>query len=48
MIAEKKVTHNGTIFTVKNISPDMEVKEKSLLLQNISDDLKRAFNRMNR
>ena len=33
-------------FTIKNTVPDMPNNEKTLLLQSISDDLKRALQRI--
>ena len=46
MHTEKQVIYNGTVFTVKNIPPDIREAERALLLQNISNDLKRALSRL--
>lgn len=46
MSTENKVIYKGTVFTIKNIVPDMPNNEKTLLIQSLSDDLKRALQRM--
>lgn len=42
----RQVTYNGISFTVKNILPNIKDSERNLLLQNISNDLKKALSRM--
>lgn len=42
----KKITYKGIAFTVKNILPNIRDSERVLLLQNMSDDLKKALGRI--
>lgn len=43
---KKQVTYRGVVFVVKNTFPNIRDSERSLLIQTISDDLRKALNRI--